>query len=110
MRRVADLAERLENLLLDQVAQIETTESNLRQQLRADKNEDLITRLIQELQKLADLAHSLRDMIFEALIAIMQREDRLKDWSSAEFTDQSMKLLNRAGLENWLHEFRADPT
>jgi diguanylate cyclase len=105
----ADIAERLENLLLDQVAQIETTESNLSQQLRVNKSEDLITRLIQELQKLADLAHSLRDMIFEALIAIMKREDRLKDWSSQEFTDHAMKLLNRAGLENWLREFRADP-
>jgi diguanylate cyclase (GGDEF)-like protein len=105
----ADLAERLENLLLDQVAQIETTENNLRQQLRANNNEDNITRLIQELQKLADLAHSLRDMIFEALIAIMQREDRLKDWSNDELTDHAMKLMNRAGVENWLREFRADP-
>jgi diguanylate cyclase (GGDEF)-like protein len=100
----------LEDVLLDQAAQIETTCSNIDM---LDFKTDLgvgCRRLITETRKLLDMAHSLRDSMHISMIEIMKAEDALGDLDERLQFDGMSKLLNRSGLERVLQDmWRDDP-
>lgn len=106
----AALGAGLEDILLEQTAQIETTISNLD---LLDFNSNVAagcTRLIGEIRKLIDLAHSLRDRMQEVLLAIMHQAGRLTAQDRRTQLDGLTGLYNRAGLEIILQQFWAgDP-
>lgn len=104
----ASLGGGLEDILLEQTAQIETTISNLE---LLDFNTDVAqgcSRLIGEIRKLIDLAHSLRDRMQEVLLAILQQEGRLVSQDRRTQTDGLTGMYNRSGLETVLQQLWAD--
>lgn len=95
----------LEDTLLDQAAQIETTDSNL---AALDFKHDPATaakRVSLELGRLIDLAHTLRDRMFDALALIMRSERRLTTLPDSLLRDALTGLLNRVGFEQLVHEW-----
>lgn len=99
MRAYEEAGRALEETLLDQAAQIETTESNLQQlDLKHDPN-NAAKRICSELARLIDLAHSLRDRMFETFALIMRSEHRLADLPDSFLFDSLTGLANRVGLE-----------
>lgn len=98
----------LEDVLLDQAAQIETTCSNIDM---LDFQTDLqagCRRLITETRKLLDMAHTLRDRMHESMIEIMKSEDTLGELDKRLQFDGTSKLYNRSGLERVIHELWLD--
>jgi diguanylate cyclase (GGDEF)-like protein len=94
-----DVGAALENALLDQQAQIETTCSNIslldfESDLRSAAN-----RLIVETLRLLDLAHVLRDCMQESLVTIMRADRRLDGLERRIQIDGLTGLLNRTGVE-----------
>jgi diguanylate cyclase (GGDEF)-like protein len=89
----------LEDTLLDQAAQIESTENNL---LALDVKHDAAAaakRICTELSRLIDLAHTLRDRMFDTLAFVLRTEQRLGGLSDAVLMDPLTGLFNRIGLE-----------
>ncbi|MCH8923308.1 MAG: GGDEF domain-containing protein [Planctomycetes bacterium] len=98
----------LEDVLLDQAAQIETTCSNIDM---LDFQTDLqagCRRLITETRKLLDMAHTLRDRMHESMIEIMKANDSLADLDKQLQFDGMSKLYNRSGLERVIHDMWKD--
>lgn len=96
---MAALGGGLEDILLEQTAQIETTISNLD---LLDFSSDVpagCTRLIGEIRKLIDLAHNLRDGMQEVLLCIMRQEGRLAGQDRRTQLDGATGGYNRAGME-----------
>jgi diguanylate cyclase len=100
----------LEQVLLDQTAQIESTSSNLDQ---LDFQTDAVLagrRMLIEVSRLIDLAHTLRDRMHDTLATIMRSQERLDTVDKRMQLDSGTGLLNRVGLEVLLHEWwRDDP-
>lgn len=101
----------LEQVLLDQTAQIESTGSNLSQ---LDFHTDAVLagrRMLLEIARLVDLAHTLRDRMHDTLATIMRSQERLDSVDKRMQLDSGTGLLNRVGLEALLHEWwRDDPS
>lgn len=97
-------ASRLLEILENQQAQIETTAGNL-SGFDVDADPAKCERLIlTEIRRLLDLAHALRDRMFEMLLDIKKLEDRLCDINQSMMFDGLTNLHNRAGLEKVLHD------
>ncbi len=100
------VASDLEQVLLEQAAQVETTCSNLEildfqsDPFQAGK------RLLRELGRLLDLCHRLRDAMQTSFVAVMQQEQRLRQLDPRSLVDGLTGLHNQAGLQNFLDDFR----
>jgi diguanylate cyclase (GGDEF)-like protein len=100
----------LENVLLDQAAQIETTLSNLSTLTIAADIDEAGKQLKRELCRLIDLAHTLRDRMSDSLVAIMAAEKKIHTLERKFQLDGLTGLLNRFGLEFLLEQWwRDDP-
>lgn len=101
---------KLEDILMDQTAQIETTSSNID---LLDFDTDMqngCSRLIIEIRKLIDLAHGLRAQMYESLLSIMVAENRLETVDRKLHKDSVTGIHNRTGMEVIFHElWRDDP-
>ena len=89
----------LEQVLLDQAAQIKAMCANVD---GLDFQLDLQTackRLLLDHGKLIDLAHTLRDQMHEVLAVILRNEKRLDSIPRNLQTDAATGLLNRTGIE-----------
>ncbi len=109
--RVGDLGElqalgdEIDTANLDQVAQMETTLSNLK---CMDFESDLETanvRLLEEIANLRVARHRLRDQQEAAFLAIARYENRIEKIEKQLFTDPLTKLRNRIGLEELLWQW-----
>ena len=100
----------LENVLMDQAAQIETTCNNIE---LMDFETDIpagCTRLVTEIRKLIDLAHSLRDSMHDSLLAIVKTGDRLGALDRQLQIDSLTGIHNRTGLEKVFYDlWQEDP-
>ncbi len=105
-----ELGGMLEETLLEQTAQIETTCSNID---HLDFESDLSAgcrRLIGETRKLIDLAHLLRDRMQESLLTVVQAENRLPELDKNLLFDSLTGVHNRTGLERLFDDlWRDDP-
>jgi diguanylate cyclase (GGDEF)-like protein len=98
----------LENVLLDQQAQIETTCNNVDLlDFRADLG-SACHRLLVEIFRLLELSHLLRDRMQESLITILRADRRLDAIERRLQVDSLTGLLNRSGMEIVLHEWWRD--
>lgn len=104
----ASLGSGLEDILLEQTAQIETTVSNLDLLDFSSNVSQGCTRLIGEIRKLIDLAHGLRDRMQEVLLTIMHQEKRLLDQDRRTQLDGLTGMYNRPGLEIVLQQLWAN--
>jgi diguanylate cyclase (GGDEF)-like protein len=100
----------LSNVLMDQAAQIETMCSNVD---HLDFESDIpagCTRLVTEIRKLIDLAHSLRDTMLDSLLGIVKAEGRLHTIDKRLQIDALTGIHNRSGLETVFDDlWREDP-
>ena len=105
-----ELGASLEHVLMEQAAQIETTCSNID---LLDFRSDLSAgcwRLLQEIARLLDLCHGLRDRMQDSLLSIVKHEGRLATISKELQTDSLTSLVSRPGLEHVLQTWwRDDP-
>jgi diguanylate cyclase len=104
----AEVGNNLEDVLLDQAAQIETTVSNID---LLDFESDLragCRRLLVEICRLVDLSHGLRDQMQESLTTILRADKRLGDVERNLQFDAKSNLYSRTGLDvimwNWWKE------
>lgn len=107
---LSDIGTQLEDVLLEQAAQIETAVSNIDV---LDFDSDIsegCRRLLKEIDKLLYSCHALRDQMHEALLAVVVAEGRLAELDVKLKTDELTNLPNRTGIENVFKNFRdADP-
>ncbi|MFO0900370.1 MAG: GGDEF domain-containing protein [Pirellulales bacterium] len=105
-----NLAGELESTLLMQQAQIETTLNNLRQiQLAADPTAAR-KKLLEELRRLLDLAHALRDQMHASLATVLDSEKSLSGCDPRLLVDGLTNFRSRAGLAAMMSEWlEADP-
>ncbi len=102
--------QRLEDVLLDQTAQIESSCSNIKQLDFAGDREGSRRRLFTEVCRLVDMAHVLRDQLHESMLAIMIGEKRMAKLDRRLHVDSLTGFVNRTGLEAALFEWwRDDP-
>lgn len=102
--------QRLEDVLLEQTAQIESSRTNLQQIDVAAGRDALRRRVLVELGRLLDMAHALRDQLQEALLAIVIGENRIPSLDRRLHVDALTGFVNRTGLEVVLYEWwRDDP-
>lgn len=106
--KLAEVAASMEQVLLHQAAQIETTCSNLDYLDFTSDVDAGARRLIFEISKLLELAHGLRDRMQEALLAILAEEGRLGTVDKPLQTDPLTGLPNRCGLESVLFRWWQD--
>lgn len=105
----SDIGGSLNMVLMEQAAQIETTISNIEQFDLSSDPADGRRRLLQEISRLIDLAHDLRDKMQDTLLTILRAERRLADIDRKMQFDGLTKLHNRNGLEVVFYEWwRAD--
>ncbi len=91
------LATRLEEVLLGQRAQIESTAASLS---RIDRSQPAhVHDLLDEVIGLLDTCHALRDKMHEAMLTILASEDRLEQIEQPLLVDALTGLLNRTGME-----------
>lgn len=102
------IGQRLEEVLLDQTAQIESTRSNLRQLDFGAESAGTRRRTLGETGRLVDMAHALRDQLQESLLAIMIGENRLASLDRRLHLDALTGFVNRTGLEVVLYEWQRD--
>ncbi len=101
----------LEETLLEQTAQIETTCNNVEQLDFSADPAAACERLITEMGKLLDMAHNLRDRMHESLLAIVMHEKRMDTLDKRLQLDGLTGMYNRSGLEAVFHEWwRDDPS
>ena len=102
---------RLEETLLEQTAQIESTCKTIDQLDFQTDRQTGCRRLISETRKLIDLAHSLRDRMQESLLAVVKAENRLDQLDKKLLVDSLTGCGNRSGLERVLDDlWRDDPS
>lgn len=105
-----DMASQLEDILLEQAAQIETCASNLNCLDVSGDPEHAGLRMITEIRKLLDMAHALRDRMQECFASIICREGRFETLDTAQRQDPLLQIASRPGfdvvLETW---WRDDP-
>jgi diguanylate cyclase (GGDEF)-like protein len=99
---------RLESILLQQQAQIETTCNNLDYLDFLTEPAVGAARLLREIARLIDLAHALRDHMLESLVAIAGQEQRLQSLEPRLLRDAAFDAPNRAGLEAIFEEWRRE--
>ncbi|WP_237564798.1 GGDEF domain-containing protein [Blastopirellula marina] len=105
----SDIGSLLGTVLMEQAAQIETTISNIEHLDLSTEPADGRRRLMQEISRLIDLAHDLRDKMQETLLTILRAERRLAEVDRKMQFDGLTKLHNRNGLEVVFYEWwRAD--
>lgn len=106
-----EISDRLEEVLLGQTSQIESTANNLLQLRTSDPPEALRIEIIRELQHLIELAHLLRDAIHSTLLAIFVADHRVERAEKKLATDSQTQLLSPIGLEGVFEHWKmADPT
>ncbi len=101
-----EIGDDLEDVLLDQAAQIETTCNNI-EMLDFESNlKHGCRRLITEIIRLIDACHGLRDRMHESYLAVIMYEGRLQSIDRGTQTDTLTGLLNLVGVwrvvEDWL--------
>jgi diguanylate cyclase len=100
----------LEETLLEQTAQIETTCSNIEQLDFGGDPAAGCQRLIGEAGRLLDMAHNLRDRMHESLLAIVLHEKRIETFDKRLQVDSLTGVYNRSGIEAVFYEWwRDDP-
>ncbi len=102
------VAMKLEDVLLEQAAQIEITCRNLG---LIDAESDVsagCARMISEISKLLQLADALRDRTQEALLGIARSEGWLAKLEDSLGVDPLTGIFNRAGMENLFHAYWRD--
>ncbi|TWT31762.1 GGDEF domain-containing protein [Blastopirellula retiformator] len=105
----SDIGSSLNMVLMEQAAQIETTISNIEQLDLTSDTSDARRRLMQEVGRLIDLAHDLRDKMQDTMLTILRAERRLGEVDRKMQFDGLTKLHNRNGLEVVFFEWwRAD--
>jgi diguanylate cyclase (GGDEF)-like protein len=110
LAQFTDLARSLETVLLEQAGQIETTCNNLQLVNVAGDPTGAGEALLNELGRLMDLAHALRDRVAEAIVAIMRADNRLNELDRRHRDDELTGLRSRAGMETALADWwREDP-
>lgn len=103
---LSDIGTQLEDVLLEQAAQIETAVSNIDLlDFKTDISEGC-RRLLKEIDKLLYSCHALRDQMHEALLAVVVAEGRLADIDVKLKTDELTGLPNRTGVEAVFESFR----
>lgn len=111
MGALASVGNGLEETLMAQAAQIESTCSNIEHLNFKQDLQRASRRLYQEICLLLDMAHALRDRMQDALLAIMHQERRIDSLHKRLQVDGLTGLVNRAGLEVYLTQWwRDDPT
>jgi GGDEF domain-containing protein len=109
--KYAPLAEQLEALLLQQAAQIESTCTNLAELSAAPDARALRLQVQQEVCRVLDLVHRLRDELHAVLLAIVLEEGWLASLDRKLLLDPVLQIPNRVGLvaalERW---WREDPS
>lgn len=107
---LSNIGTQLEDVLLEQAAQIETAVSNVDVlDFKSDISEGC-RRLLMEIDKLLHSCHALRDQMHEALLSVVIAERRLSSLSEDLRTDDLTGLANLTGLEVVIQSFRdADP-
>jgi diguanylate cyclase len=108
MGDMSPLGERLEEVLNNQTAQIDTTCGNI--EMFDFQSSPIIgaRRLIIEIRKLVDLAHTLRDCMQEFLVAILCREGRIQNAAKYLEQDSLTGLRNRTGIETFIRRWWRD--
>jgi diguanylate cyclase (GGDEF)-like protein len=108
MGDMSPLGERLEEVLVNQTAQIDTTSGNI--EMFDFQSSPIIgaRRLIIEIRKLVDLAHTLRDCMQEFLVAILCREGRIHETPKYLEQDSLTGLRNRTGIETFMRRWWRD--
>jgi len=107
---LSEIGTRLEDVMLEQAAQIETAVSNIDVlDFESDISEGC-RRLLTELDKLLNSCHALRDQMHESMLAVVVTEGRLTQLDERLRTDTLTGLSNRTGIEVVFESFRAgDP-
>jgi diguanylate cyclase len=104
------LARELETTLLMQQAQIESTLNNLRQIPLAGDSSAARRKLLEELRRLLDLAHALRDQMHASLASVLDNENSLAGCDPRLLVDGLTTFRSRAGLAAMMTEWlEADP-
>ncbi len=105
---LAEIGVALENTLLDQASQIESTCTNLQSMEFGGDKADGISKLTIEVLRLIDLAHRLRDQMNESAASIV-RLDKKHDSLKPEFqVDRLTDIGNRNGVEMTFYEWWKD--
>ena len=102
---LSDLGEEIEMINLEQVAQIETTVSNLRHMDFESDLEAANLRLLEEINNLRAASHKLRDTQEAAFLSIARRENRMDKIAPQLHHDPLTRLPNRIGLETTLSDW-----
>ncbi len=98
----------LEEILMEQTAQIETTCSNVK---LLDLHSDVqagAARLVSEVCKLLEMCHRLQDRLQESLLGVLMHGGRLMELNPQRLIDPATKIHNRLGLERMLGGWWAD--
>jgi diguanylate cyclase len=108
MGSLATIGARLEEVLVNQTAQIESTVNNLRSLDPVNASEHARTQCLVELLRLLGLAHELRDAMADTMSAILGAEDRLGGLKGDALTDELTGVLNRTAEQRKLWELMRD--
>lgn len=93
------ISQQLEEMLLNQTSQIESTANDLLQLRTTEPPEKQRVIVSRELQRLIELAHLLRDLIHRTLLAIFVADKRVERAEKKLITDAQTQLLSPIGLE-----------
>ena len=105
-----DASTKLSELLEQQTSQIETTSTNLAAFEKNSESSGRGPRMLREIARLVDLAHTLRDRMHETLLAIVCHDGRLNQ-IDRRLHFEAPSIYNRTGIEQVFHEWwRDDPT
>ena len=99
------LAEGIEMGSMEQAAQIETTLNNLALLDFDSDPEEANSRLLEELSKLREARHTLRDSQDVAFLTIAKHEERVDKIPKQVFNDELTGLRSRIGLESTLADW-----
>jgi diguanylate cyclase len=105
---MTNVRDRLDEVLQTQATQIETTCGHI--EMFDFQASPMIgaRRLVIEMRKLVDLAHTLRDCMQELLLMILAREGRLDNTDKALQIDALTGLKNRTGIETYIRNWWRD--
>lgn len=105
---LAPFGEELEQALLAQAAQLETTTNNLAMLQRETPTAG--RRVLAEIASLLHHCHLMRDAMQASFVEVLRSENRLAEIETRTLIDGQSGLSNRGGLQKFLDEFRAaDP-